>query len=214
MAKIAAVKIYSGVLNPKSYYGGMKRVISSDVRYTPLSKVSQKASVEPAILRFHKNNGRSAYYPDYPADYLELVSEEYVKGIPEKVHKHGNFEYKTPAFPGYTKKKYNIKPHYEIDTLISTGKGSGTKAVQDVVRKSLADKDTNGRVVVYAECIDGHSYPAGFYYKLGFRFYGTDRNKEMESWIINGGKRESAPTISGKMQLLKENIEHCLNYGK
>lgn len=35
-----------------------------------------------------------------------------------------------------------------------------------------------------------------------------------EKWLRNGGKRENAPFVIGQMFLPKENISHCLNYGK
>jgi len=109
---------------------------------------------------------------------------------------------------------YDGKPAYQIDVLLSTGQGTGTNSVQKVVKESLADNDTNGRVFLIAECIDGHSYPSGFYYKLGFRYRNDYYNNQLEKWLNNGGNRKFAPTMSGMMYLPEENIEHCLNYRK
>lgn len=109
---------------------------------------------------------------------------------------------------------YDGKPAYQIDVLLSTGQGTGTNSVQKVVKESLADNDTNGRVFLIAECIDGHSYPSGFYYKLGFRYRNDYYNNQLEKWLNNGGNRKFAPTMSGVMYLPEENIEHCLNYHK
>lgn len=107
-----------------------------------------------------------------------------------------------------------ILPHYHIGLLRSGGAGSGTKAVQRVVAKSLEDSRTAGRVTLDACCIDGKTSPAGFYYKLGFRFQNQDLNIKLEEWLKNGGKRENSPFITGTMFLPKENIEQCLKYGK
>lgn len=52
-------------------------------------------------------------------------------------------------------------------------------------------------------------------YKLGFRYKQPAYNQELETWLANGGKRENSPMFpSADMYLPKENIEHCLNYGK
>lgn len=109
---------------------------------------------------------------------------------------------------------YDKKAAYQIDFLLTTGCGSGTNSVQKIVRESLSDSETRGRVALIADCIDGHSYPAGFYYKLGFRFNNERYNSQLAEWLKNGGKRKSAPTMSGVMYLPEENIEHCLNYRK
>ena len=97
----------------------------------------------------------------------------------------------------------------------SGGKGSGTAAVQNVVEESLSNPLTKGRVMLDASSIDGKTHPAGFYYKLGFRYKQPAYNQELEAWLANGGKRENSPMFpSAVMYLPKENIEHCLNYGK
>lgn len=194
-------------------YRTVSKEILPKVKYSQLVVSCPKTAVS-AGLSFRKNLGGKVPFPEYPDYYMELVSEKFVQAVPERVVKYSSFEHKFPAVPAHMQKEYNFKPHYRIDKLYSLGKGSGTNAVQKVVRESLFDKETEGRVLVYADCIDGYSYPSGFYYKLGFRFNKSDLNQQFEQWLKTGGKKENAPTVSGMMHLPKENIEHCLNYGK
>ncbi len=63
-----------------------------------------------------------------------------------------------------------LKPHYFIKFLWGDGNREGTNFVQDVVIKRLKDNRSNGRVILDAKKIDTRTSPAGFYYKLGFRF--------------------------------------------
>jgi len=107
-----------------------------------------------------------------------------------------------------------IKPHYYIFHLYANtpGNGYGTAAIKQVVRKSCKDKRTNGRVLVGAYPICYNSYPAGFYYKLGFRFKNDESNQIMQKWIANGGQKEDAPMEEGQMYLPQKNISLCLSY--
>lgn len=107
-----------------------------------------------------------------------------------------------------------VKPYYYISKLWSMGKGSGTKGIQEVVTQSLKDKETAGRVFLDAVCMDGKTSPAGFYYKLGFRFKDDSKNIIMQDWMKHGGIKKHAPMETGLMYLPKENIEHCLAYGR
>ena len=107
------------------------------------------------------------------------------------------------SYPKY----YRSQPVYNIEQLRSTGKGAGTRAVQDVVRKSLADSDAQGRVtLVVARTVSSRPHPFNFYYKLGFR--------ASENFYNNMGKEGKTmyPDAMIYMYLPKENIEHCLNY--
>lgn len=106
------------------------------------------------------------------------------------------------------------KPFYYISKLWSMGKGSGTKGLQKAVVQSLKDKETKGRIFLDAENMTKKSSPAGFYYKLGFRFQEKKKNKAFENWLQNGGNRENAPQDTGLMYLPQKNIVHCLTYGK
>ena len=105
-----------------------------------------------------------------------------------------------------------LKPTYVILHLESFEKGQGKEAIKEVVLKSLCNSESQGRVMLMAETIDGKNSPAGFYYKLGFRFENEECNKTMQNWIKKGGSKASAPQISGSMYLPLENIPHCLNY--
>lgn len=106
-----------------------------------------------------------------------------------------------------------VEPYYYISKLWSLGKGSGTKGVQEVVNKSLRDKETMGRVFLDAECMDRKTSPAGFYYKLGFRFHENVKNEIFCDWLKHGGQKSQAPMVTGLMYLPSENILHCLTYG-
>ena len=120
---------------------------------------------------------------------------------------------------------YNNKKLLYIDKLYANGNGQGTKEIQRLVRLSLQDPKTQGRVALSAECLNpSKGHPVGFYYKLGFRSTNDKLNKACEQWLHNGGTRETAPGIYpypgirrsklliAKMYLPHENIEHCLNY--
>jgi len=122
------------------------------------------------------------------------------------------FGERIPASPAHWEERAVLKPSYTILHLESHGKGQGTEAVKDVLRRSLADPKTEGRVTLHASMIDGESSPAGFYYKLGFRFTNVENNEILAKWMKNGGRKENAPNLSGFMYLPTENIKHCLNY--
>jgi hypothetical protein len=106
-----------------------------------------------------------------------------------------------------------LKNCYKIDSIISPKRycGAGTKAVQSVLERSLADKDTEGRVVVYAEMTDGKTSPAGFFYKLGFRFIDKSMNEIMENWVAKKITVD-APKLAGMMYLPKNHINKLMMY--
>ena len=81
-----------------------------------------------------------------------------------------------------------------------------------MVIKSLKDQRTAGRVILDAQKIDARTSPAGFYYKLGFRFLEEKFNKILEQWKTLGGTKFNAPDLEGKMYLPKENIKDCIRY--
>lgn len=167
-----------------------------------------------ALINVHKSKGGTIAYNYLPDNYKKLVSRELIPAKPERFVEFGGRKYKQKATPAYYQETYETLPSYHIDKLWSKGKGTGTRSIQDVVRKSLADIETQGRVTLEACCIDDISAPGGFYYKLGFRFSDSEMNNLCEQWLKNGGKREDAPFAIGQMFLPKENISHCLNYGK
>ena len=109
-----------------------------------------------------------------------------------------------------------IKPHYYIIYLYADlpGNGYGSNAIKQVVKKSCKDKRTEGRVLLGAYPVDYRTFPAGFYYKMGFRFKDKESNDIMKKWLANGGTRENAPQVEGQMYLPKRNINLCLAYNK
>ena len=169
-------------------------------------------SQKSAHVLFHKDNGGTIVFGYYPENYKKLIEQEFVAYQPERIGKFGNKKRIIPARPAHYENTYALLPHYHIDKLYSSGKGSGTAAIKNIVAKSVQDAQTKGRVTVDATCIDGKTSPAGFYYKLGFRFVQDDLNSICEDWLANGGNREQAPFLSGMMYLPQENIKHCLNY--
>ena len=108
-----------------------------------------------------------------------------------------------------------LKNCYIIDSIEAPQRymGAGTKAVQTVLDRSLADKDTEGRLVVYAEITDGQTSPAGFFYKLGFRFVDKSMNETMENWLKKNLETE-APKITGMMYLPKNHINKLMMYNR
>lgn len=160
----------------------------------------------------HRDDGGTlvfGYMPDY---YTKLVSREFVGARPEREVSVLGKKKIIPAVPPHWEETRVMLPSYHIDKICSTGKGSGTNSIKSIVKKSLQDSETQGRVTLDASCIDGKTSPAGFYYKLGFRFKDDQLNNECQQWLENGGDKSNAPFLSGIMFLPKENISHCLNY--
>lgn len=149
----------------------------------------------------------------YPDEYISLVRRDIMPEVYENYQYFlGKWRY-VPAKPARLYELFEFASCIHIGKLWSGGKGTGTKAVQDVVRQSLNNPRTCGRVILEACCIDGKTAPGGFYYKLGFRFADPNKNEECAKWLASGGKRENAPFSVGLMYLPRENIEHCLKYG-
>jgi hypothetical protein len=147
-----------------------------------------------------------------------LVPKNYVKTKTYDVEEYtykikmGKNKGKMQTVPAHQETEQIWNPRYHIDKLWTTGKGSGTRTVKSIVRQSLQDVETQGRVTLDACCIDGKTAPGGFYYKLGFRFTNPETNKICQEWLEKGGKRENAPWATGMMYLPRENISQCLNY--
>ena len=73
---------------------------------------------------------------------------------------------------------YATKPAVYIEKIIADGKGAGTREIKRIVRESLANPKTEGRVLLSAEMLNAKKgHPAGFYYKLGFRSCDDGVNK-------------------------------------
>ena len=176
-----------------------------------LFRVTEKSEpIKFAHITQHFEQGGTLTFGVLPDNYV-VKSKMFIKGSTEIV-KFGPKKGQQVTYPDRWIETQSILPHYHIDKLWTAGRGTGTMAVQDVVYKSVQDSRTAGRVTLDACCIDGKTSPAGFYYKLGFRFNNPEVNKILEEWIAKGGKREDAPFCTGMMHLPTENIEHCLNY--
>ena len=158
---------------------------------------------------FGFDDSKTMVFGDFPKDYVnieEFLSEE------EPEHYSRILKKLIPARPAQIMYTQTLKPSYFISHLFSHGKGQGKEAVKNVVKKSLEDSRTQGRVTLQSDIIDGKTSPSGFYYKLGFRFAVDDKNKLLQDWINKGGNKADAPMITGLMYLPKENICQCLNY--
>ena len=187
--------------------------LSLDCDTVELSKVA-KNKIAPnrnAMITSHYDKGGTMQFGYMPENYVK-VTKEFIEEQSYKI-RFGPNKGKTKISPAHWEEIQEMLPHYHIDILWTGGKGTGTTAVQNVVAESLRNPLTQGRVTLDACCMDGETSPAGFYYKLGFRFKDPNMNNELATWIENGGKRENAPFLTGFMYLPKENIEHCLNYG-
>ncbi len=157
----------------------------------------------------HFDDSKCVVFGDFPNNYV-TIEKFFIEAQPERISK---FTKKViPAQAAKWEITQYLKPSYFISHLFSHARGQGTSAVQQVVRKSLDDIRTQGRVTLQADIIDGKTSPAGFYYKLGFRFPNKNDNDILQKWIENGGNKKNAPMLTGMMYLPEENIMHCLNY--
>ena len=192
--------------NPKGLIFDFKRINAKDGVF----KVTER--VKHAHIQQHYDEGGTIAFGYMPNNYVNKTMEF----VPESsyVARFGPKKGQKITTPAHFDEVQTRLPHYHIDKLWTNGKGTGTRAVQEVVEKSVADARTCGRVTLDAKVIDGKTCPAGFYYKLGFRFGDSAQNQRLEQWLLAGGKREANICETGMMFLPKENIEHCLNYGK
>jgi hypothetical protein len=171
--------------------------------------------VKDAKIKFRKIKTSDKYQVsgDWSDDYVEIVVTN-VTNSPEKLSELQN-RYKLITFKATSYKSVYLKNCYKLDYIESPQryKGAGTKALKILVERSLADKDTQGRVVLFAEIVDGKTSPAGFFYKLGFRFTDDKMNEILANWakekiLLN------APKLTGMMYLPKENINKLLRYNE
>lgn len=176
-------------------------------------KKEEKEVVKNAKIKFHKIKGTDKYavYGDWKEDYVYAVIKE-VTNTPEMSELRSR--YRLITFRNPVSKSLYLNSCYKIDFIESPQRynGAGSKALKAVVERSLADNETQGRVVVNADIIDGKTSPAGFFYKLGFRFIDESMNQVMEKWarektLVN------APKLKGTMYLPKENISKVMLYG-
>ncbi len=201
---------YNVAINPN---GSAHMGVSNAIKINPQApKKEEKTLVKDAKIKYRKIKRSDKYtvYGDWKNDYVDEVTVEITNSpeIAELRQKYRLITFKNPV-----SKTLYLKNCYKIDLIEAPQRyqGAGTKAVKALVERSLADKDTEGRVVVNAEIIDEKTSPAGFFYKLGFRFIDNNQNDKMEAWV-----REktilNAPQLTGMMYLPKENINKLLRY--
>ena len=153
---------------------------------------------------------------------MEETTEIRISGGVQSHHRITEWPYDLKPVPGYD---HGDKIIY-IDKIKADGHGLGTKEIQRLVRLSLQNPETQGRVALYAECVNNsQGHPLGFYYKLGFRSIDAKINDACKQWLLHGGGKETSPGINtypgismdelktGIMYLPPENIEYCLKYG-
>lgn len=101
------------------------------------------------------------------------------------------------------------KPSIFISHL--EGNCCGTRLMQ--IAGQDAVRQTEGRMVLDSQCVDGFTSPDAFYFKLGFRKLNSHENDLIKSYIDKG---EIIPpdSFSDRMFLPKENLLHLLNYHK
>lgn len=177
----------------------------------------KKIDVKDAKIKFHKikESDKHIVHGDWSEDYatsveVEASSKEIEKNM-ELMNRYRLIKFNIPRKRTVT----YLKNCYIIDSIEAPQRymGAGTKAVQTVLDRSLADKDTEGRLVVYAEITDGQTSPAGFFYKLGFRFVDKSMNETMENWLKKNLETE-APKITGMMYLPKNHINKLMMYNR
>jgi len=188
---------------------------TNPVKFNGQKEQSEKeAAVENAKIKFRKIKQSDKYSvqgvwsDDYVID-VECDTAQEAKNMTELMSRYRLITFKVPAKRRYT----YLKDCYKLESIVSPQryKGAGTKAVQALLERSLADKETAGRIVVYAEITDGQTSPAGFFYKLGFRFIDKEMNEIMDEWIKKRIKTNS-PKLTGMMYLPREHINKLMMY--
>ncbi len=193
-------------------------VASNPVKFNEKKEQTEKpVVVENAKIKFHKikSTDKHSVQGEWSEDYvyqveIEMSSKDVEKNM-ELMNRYRLITFKIPSKKIYT----YLKNCYIIDNIESPQrhKGAGTKAVQSVLDRSIADKDTEGRLIVYAKITDGQTSPAGFFYKLGFRFIDKSMNEIMEKWLIKKIDTD-APKLTGIMYLPKNHINKLMMYNQ
>ena len=174
-------------------------------------------SVPAAKIKFRKIKQSDKYTVQGEWDEEYIIKEEIQtssKDIEKNIELMSRYRLIKFNLPSKKIVRY-LKNCYKIDNIESPVRyhGAGAKAIQSVLDRSLADKDTQGRIVLYAEITDGKTSPAGFFYKLGFRFIDKSMNEVMEAWLKQNIKTES-PVLTGMMYLPKNHINKVMMYGR
>lgn len=197
---------------------GMQSHISAPTssRFSEQKNQSENAIIiKDAQIKYHKIKESDKYMVNgsWPEEYAKTIEiENSSQKIEEDMSKLMS-RYKLITFvkPSGKITKTYLKSCYKLDYISSPQRyrGAGTKAVLTLLEKSLADKETQGRIVVNAEIIDGQTSPAGFFYKLGFRFVDKSMNEVMDKWLTQ--KTEIAsPQLTGMMYLPKQGINKLM----
>ena len=176
-------------------------------------KEEKAAEIPKSSIKYHKIRRHEKYRirGEIPSDYISeiQVPKTNIDNLMKLTSKYKLVSFKLPD----ESHDYYVKSCYQIDSISSPirNKGEGTKAVKQLLEKSLADKDTEGRIIVEVRIIDGQTSAAGFFYKLGFRFADKSKNEILNNWI-RSGKSILAPKETGLMYLPKENIQKLMMY--
>lgn len=159
------------------------------------------------IRKYEKYRIKGKISQDYISD--TQVPKTNIENLMKLSSKYRLVSFKAPDETN----EYYVKSCYMIDFISSPVryKGEGRKAIKSLVEKSVADKDTEGRVIVDVKIIDGQTSSAGFFYKLGFRFLDSSKNDMLKNWE-QGQASLISPRITGMMYLPKEAIKRLLMY--
>ncbi len=203
---------YNVAINPNISSGmTVPNTMRVNSQYQNQEKV---VAVKSAKIKYHKIKSSDKYtvYGKWSDDYAYEIDKE-ITNSPEIIALRSR--YRLITFKNPISKSLYLKDCYIIDFIEAPQryKGEGTKVVQSLVERSLADKNCKGRVVVNAEIIDGKTSPAGFFYKLGFRFVEPDRNEILKNWVKQNTLID-APKLTGMMYLPEKNIQKVLLYNE
>lgn len=191
---------------------------SIPVRFNQKKEEDEKIIVVPdAKIKFHKIKEHEKHIVQgvWPDDYViktsVAVSSKEIEKNMELMSRYRLIKFNLPS----KKEIVHLRGCYQIDNIVAPQRyhGAGTKALQSLLDRSVSDKDTDGRIIVYADIVDGQTSPAGFFYKLGFRFLDNGMNEVMETWLRKNIKTDF-PKLTGVMYLPKSNINKLMMYGR
>lgn len=171
------------------------------------------AEIPKCKIKYHKIRKYEKYRikGEISSDYISdtQVPKTNIENLMKLSSKYRLVSFKAPDETN----EYYVKSCYMIDFISSPVryKGEGRKAIKSLVEKSVADKDTEGRILVDVKIIDGQTSSAGFFYKLGFRFLDSSKNDMLKNWE-QGQASLISPRITGMMYLPKEAIKRLLMY--
>lgn len=169
--------------------------------------------VPKSNLKFHKVKKHDKYKVsgNLPEDYAsnEKVPKTNIENLIKLSSKYKLVSFKLPE----ESNDYYLTNCYKIDYISSPirYRGEGTKAIQHLLERSLADKETEGRLIVDVKITDDETSSAGFFYKLGFKFIDERKNIIMQSWAQDK-KTVLSPKLTGFMYLPKEKIRKLMMY--